>query len=400
MRILALETSCDETSAAVIEKNSIDHVSVKSNITASSLSLHAKSGGIIPENAAREQVKVIIPTIVEALITTSNQTIDGYLQKYLVAQEILKKDIDAIAVTIGPGLIGSLLVGVETAKTLGYVLSKPLIPVNHLLGHIYANFIEDSELNDPELKRRTKRLTFTLSPNEGLKPTISFPFIALIVSGNHTDLLFFESHETYQWLGGTRDDAAGEAFDKIGRLLGLSYPAGPDIARLAQKGDPKRFLLPRPMLDSPDFDFSFSGLKTSVLNLVKRNNWSFTNNGNNETMKQLIADLCASVEIAIVDVLVAKTLKAAVKFSVKTILLGGGVSANQTLRDEFERSAKRLMFTLSPNEGLKPHIFSPKKKYCTDNAAMIGAWAAFHPEFTDWRDLQANPELYFDNVVQ
>src|ERR1700722_12992621 len=219
MTILGIESSCDETAISIVEGKD-DHVELKTNILATSLALHAKTGGIIPEQAAREQIKFILPTLKKALDTFDTL-----------------KLVDAIAVTYGPGLIGSLLVGVETAKTLAFVLNKPIIPVNHMVGHIYANFIRENS-----------------------KPaTPTFPALALVVSGGHTDLLLMKKHGDFQLLGGTRDDAAGECFDKCARLLGYPYPGGPKISQLAEKGDPKAFAFPRPMIGSHDYEFSFSG---------------------------------------------------------------------------------------------------------------------------------------------
>lgn len=360
MKILGIETSCDETSASVVEKKATrEEVTVYSNIISSSVELHAATGGIIPERAAREQIKYLIPVIVDALWKHKypNKKED-YLIKYKIAPEILKKDIDAIAITVGPGLIGSLLVGVETAKTLAYVFNKPLIPVNHLLAHLYANFIRNTKYE--------------------IQNTISFPAIGLIVSGGHTDLLIFKNETGFKWLGGTRDDAAGEALDKIGRLLNLSYPAGAEIEKRASQVVDSRFSFKSPLLHTEDFDFSFSGLKTEVLREVRKL----------EKMDERTRnEICFATQKAIINVLVAKTLRAAQKFNVRAILLGGGVVANQTLRDEFELRAKRLV--------LNPHIFSPEKKYSTDNAAMIGAAACFHSKTENWRNIEANPELYF-----
>jgi len=356
MRILGIETSCDETGAAVIETESAPirsgsenkKVTLVSNVLASSLSLHSKTGGIIPETAAREQIKYIIPVINEAIEQCNNLTIG---------------DIDAIAVTVGPGLIGSLLVGVETAKTLSYIWEKPIIPVNHLFGHIYANFVGENS-----------NVKIQMSKAED----IEFPAVALVVSGGHTDLVLIKDHKKIKWLGGTRDDAAGEAFDKIGRLLNLPYPGGPAIEKAALTGNTKKFIFPKPMIDSDDFDFSFSGLKTAVFREVK-------------AMKQLsnetIADIAASVEEAIVDVLIYKTLKAAQKYKVKSILLGGGVGANQKLRDELILNTKYKI----PNT----EIFVPQKFLCTDNAAMIAAAAFYNYKPVEWKRINANPELYF-----
>lgn len=339
MTILGIETSCDETSAAILEKSD-EKLMLRSNIVATSLALHTKTGGIIPENAAREQIKVILPVIKKSLDTTN----------------IKLSDIDAIAVTYGPGLIGSLLVGVETAKTMAMVLNKPIIPVNHMLGHIYANWIEN--------------------------PQIAFPSLALIVSGGHTDLILIKNHGNYQVLGGTRDDAAGEAFDKIARLLGLAYPGGPLIEQKAKLGDPKRFDFPRPLIGSGDYDFSFSGLKTAVLREVK----SLTTNRQSLTTND-INDICAGVQKAISSVLIKKTLKAAEEYQVKSILLSGGVAANQTLRDAFAFEIGNLKLEIG--------LFVPPAQLCTDNGAMIAAAAAYNFHPVPWRDITADPELYY-----
>ena len=270
MRILGIETSCDETSASIIEANQGDgKVKLISNVVASSLRLHSKTGGIIPEVAAREQVKYIIP-VIEQTLKDSNLYLPPS-KNYLLSSTIYRPDIDAIAITIGPGLIGSLLVGVETAKTLSYVWKKPIIPVNHLIGHIYANFIRN-EMPFTPVSLRAKRgnpinnqIASSQASPDPRNDNVGFPALALIVSGGHTDLVLMKKHGSIKWLGGTRDDAAGEAFDKIGRLLGLPYPGGPAIEKAAKNGSPKAFDFPRPMIDSNDFDFSFSGLKTAVL---------------------------------------------------------------------------------------------------------------------------------------
>lgn len=344
MRILAIETSCDETSASVIEATKgNEKVEVLSNITATSLSLHAKTGGIIPEIAAREQIKYILPVIEKALISIPNA---NALNKW--------NSIDAIAVTVGPGLIGSLLVGVETAKTLSYVFNKPIIPVNHLFGHIYANFIGKKQ-------------------NE-----IKFPAIVLVASGGHTDLLLMKSHKEITWLGGTRDDAAGEAFDKIGRILNLPYPGGPSIEKAALKGDEKLIVLPRPLIGSHDLDFSFSGLKTATLRETQKR----------KLTKEDIANISASVQKAVIDVLIKKTLKATKEYKINSILLSGGVVANKKLRDEFKMSILNFKSSIK--------LFIPDKMYCTDNAAMIGTAAYFTGKKTSWKKINTNPELYFN----
>lgn len=358
MIILGIETSCDETSAAVIE--GLDNkITLKSNVIASSLAKHATTGGIIPENAAREQVKYIIPVIDESLKQAG----------------IKISEIDAIALTYGPGLIGSLLVGVETVRTLSMFLEKPIIPVNHMVGHIYSNWIENS--------------------------VIEFPAIALVVSGGHTDLLLMRNHGELQLLGGTRDDAAGECFDKCARLLGYGYPGGPKIAELAEKGNPRAFQFPRPMIGNPNYEFSFSGLKTAFLNAttehfsILRHNvpdskagWQQVaiENKLSKNEKQTLYDLCASLETAIIDVLVKKTIKAATKYNAKSILLSVGVAANQLLRNKFKIQSEKLFINFS----------APSKNLCTDNGAMIASAGYFNNNPVSWKNITANPELYFE----
>lgn len=368
MRFLAIETSCDETSASVLSFDTT--ITIDSLTTSSSVDMHAISGGIIPEEAAREQLKYIMPVIVEALWKSKYIDDAPYEEKFIASQKILKDSIDAIAVTVGPGLIGSLLVGVETAKTLAYTLNKPIIPVNHLLGHLYANFIQLSTLNSQ------------LS-------TISFPFIGLIVSGGHTDLLLFTSHNEYKWLGGTRDDAAGEALDKVGRLLGFSYPAGPEIERRAAKVKTPTIAFTSPLIYDKSFEFSFSGLKSEAQRAIKKLG----------TLSEEQKDhVCYALQKAVFDVLIKKTMKAAVEYSAQSILIGGGVAANQTLIESFKLNAKRLVYP-EHDEGLDARIFSPEKILCTDNAAMIGAYALLHNSPEDWKTIIANPELYFSQNI-
>ncbi len=391
MKILGIETSCDETAAALIEtKQDGQTVRLISQEIASSITLHRKTGGIIPETASREQIKYILPIINQVL---QKSTIYPQSSKTDLPSSIIHSpNIDAIAVTFGPGLVGSLLVGVETAKTLAYIWNKPIIPVNHLVGHIYANWLDWNY--ESGIMKYEKKIT------------IEFPALALVVSGGHTDLVIMKDHGEFKVLGATRDDAAGEAFDKIGRLLGLPYPAGPTIENLAKKGNSKAFNFPRPMFDSGDFDFSFSGLKTAVLQEVKNDKLvkNVILDGSGEAGEpiesrskkdpiaslqddKVIADLCASVQQAVVDVLVAKTIKAAKQNKVKSILLGGGVAANDTLRKEFELTTKAY--------GLNTKIFAPQKSLCTDNAAMIATAAAFNYKPVPWRKITADPELYF-----
>lgn len=342
MTILGIETSCDETASAILEQDpKTKQITVKANVVASSLAFHAKTGGIIPEIAAREQLAYILPVV--------NETLERSFGKKLSETP---PPIDAIAVTYGPGLIGSLLVGVETARTLSLTWDKPIIPVNHMLGHVYANWIDN--------------------------PTIAFPAIALVVSGGHTDLLLIRDHGDFTLLGGTRDDAAGEAFDKIARLLGLPYPGGPVIEKLAERANPKQFHFPRPLLTSGDYDFSFSGLKTAVLREVQKQK---------KLDDQAISDIAHSVQSAICDVLVKKTLAAATEFDAKAILLSGGVAANGTLREQFQKTIGK--------EHLDTALVFPERKFCTDNGAMIAAAALYNYKPVSWQNVTANPELYY-----
>lgn len=383
MKILSIETSCDETGAAITSREpKSNHVKILSNVVVSSLVLHSKTGGIVPEVAAREQLKFIIPVIKQALIESSLYPLSSKVN--LLSSTIYRPKIDAIAVTVGPGLIGSLLVGIETAKTLAYIWKKPIIPVSHLLGHIYANFIQTTD--DRKLKADSRKTVDTTSvgsvqslirhPSSVIRlPT--FPALSLLVSGGHTDLFLLKNHKNIKWLGGTLDDAAGEAFDKIGKLLNLPYPGGPAVEKASERGIVGRFTFPRPMIGSKDFNFSFSGLKAAVLREVLRLN--------KQLNKQQVADISLASQKSIIDVLVRKTLKAAKKYNVKSILLGGGVASNKLL--------KKKLKVISHELGVK--FFAPAKNLCTDNAAMIGACAAFHPEKISGNKITANPELYF-----
>ena len=379
MIILGIETSCDETAVALVK----DGTKVLSSSVASSEEIHKKYGGIIPEKAAREQVRSMIPVLKEALESSRLKAQGSRLKLKIQKYQNL---IDAIAVTVGPGLIGSLLVGVETAKTLAWLWDKPIVPVNHLIAHIYGNFLQSPITHHP-------------SP-------IIFPSLCLIVSGGHTELVLMKDHGKFQWIGGTRDDAAGECFDKTSRLLGLGYPGGPAIAaaaamvdgpssgsgnstRLIQpcfKPDPSagrqgsrlkaNLKLPRPMINDDNLDFSFSGLKTAVLNKIKT-----MKQLSNETIKQLSYE----IQEAITDVLVKKTLKAAEKYKVKSILVGGGVAANSRLREKFE--------SIVNSQLSKVKLFIPNKKFCTDNAAVIASNAFFNFKPIPWRKIKANPGL-------
>lgn len=331
-RILGIETSCDETAAAVVENGR----AALSNIVASQAELHSKYGGVFPEVASRQHIKVIDTVVAEAL-----------------AQAHLElADLDAIAVTRGPGLPGSLIVGLTMAKGLALGSGLPLYGINHLEGHLYSAWVD---LN-------------------GEQPTDqpSFPLLALIVSGGHTELVLMKEHLSYQRLGGTLDDAAGEAFDKVARLLGLGYPGGPSIQKAAAGGDPAAFDFPRAWLEDT-WDFSFSGLKTAVLNKVRE-----LSKGR-EDADLPTADLAASFQAAVVDVLVGKTLRAANTFDAQEVLVAGGVSANQSLREAFavEPTGKFGEAELNVNGGKLSKIHFPPLPLCTDNAAMIASAGYF-----------------------
>lgn len=324
--ILAIESSCDETAAAVVE----DGIHVRSNIVASQVELHQRFGGVFPEVASRQHVLAIQPVITEALSVAGVDHV---------------RTLDAIAVTRGPGLVGSLLVGVNTAKGLALGSGLPLLPVNHLEGHVYSNWI----VEPPQAKAAARR----------------FPAIILIVSGGHTELLLMSAHCTYQRLGGTLDDAAGEAFDKVARLLNLGFPGGPAIQKAAVQGDPQRFSLPRPLAHSAEhrFNFSFSGLKTAVLHLIRAREQA----GEQLGQSSLAADVAAAFQRVTAEVLVDKCIDAAQSFAAEQLLICGGVSANAQLRKLAQERANQV--------GLSLHI--PPLALCTDNAAMIGAAAYF-----------------------
>ncbi|MBC8313592.1 MAG: tRNA (adenosine(37)-N6)-threonylcarbamoyltransferase complex transferase subunit TsaD [Candidatus Cloacimonetes bacterium] len=325
MKILGIETSCDDTSAAIVNEK----FHIYSNII-SSQKIHNKFGGVVPELASREHIRGILPIVKLALS----------------AAKLDLSEIDAIAVSVRPGLIGSLLVGVSFAKSLAYCLEKPLISVNHILGHICANFLEHRD--------------------------IEFPFISLIVSGGHTELVKFQDIDNFEILGRTVDDAAGEAFDKIGKILNLPFPGGPEIDRIAKMGDKNSIKFPLPMINKPNYDFSFSGLKTAAALYIQKNNLNLNS--------RKIYDFAASFQHAIVKVLFKKTIKAIQENGIKTFLLAGGVAANSKLRNIFEN--------YSNEHNLK--VFFPTKKLCTDNAAMIAAAGIFKYQKKQFADLKLN----------
>jgi len=344
-RILAIETSCDETAAAVIE----DGRRILSNVVASQIELHAQYGGVFPEIASRAHVEAIVPVVGQAM----REAHLGF------------DDLDAVAVTYGPGLAGSLLVGVNAAKGVALGRDLPLLGVNHLEAHIYAHWlqVDDERASTPPPD----------AGGAGGGLGFEFPLLALVVSGGHTELILMRGHGQYEYLGGTLDDAAGEAFDKVGRLLGLPYPGGPSIQKAARDGNPEALRFPRAWLDD-SYDFSFSGLKTAVLRAVEK--YSDPPQG------RLLADLAASFQAAVVDVLATKTARAAEEFGVTVALLCGGVSANQALR------------TTTTERASVPVLYPPPI-LCTDNAAMVGACAYRHyieGERAGW-DLDVLPGL-------
>ena len=312
--ILGIETSCDETSAAVIGDGSI----IASNVISSQIAVHRQYGGVVPEVASRQHLERITDVVEKALQDAG----------------IGFGDLDGIAVTVGPGLIGALLVGVAAAKAYSYYLQKPLLPVHHLEAHLYANFLA----------------------HQDLKP----PFICLVVSGGHTSLVLLKNHLEYEILGATRDDAAGEAFDKIARVLGLPYPGGPALEELASHGDPEAINFPRAWLGENSLEFSFSGLRTAVLNYLK--------GCEKEGVSPNFPDVAAAFQAAVVEVLMEKTISAAKQTGINDLCLAGGVAANSTLRRLFQKRAEE--------EGLS--FYYPEKILCTDNAAMVACAGYYH----------------------
>ena len=323
---LGIETSCDETAAAVLAGGR----TILSNIIATQIPIHRKYGGVVPEIASRRHITAIMPVIDEAL----------------KAANVDKRDIGQIAVTCGPGLIGALLVGVSAGKALAFALDVPLIGVNHLEGHIFANFLS--------------------------APELAPPFIALVVSGGHTSLVKVTDYDSFTLLGETRDDAAGEAFDKIARVMDLPYPGGPEIDRLAKEGDPNAIDFPRALMNDGEFDFSFSGLKSAVLNYL-----------NEHKMKKIPvnnADVAASFQQAVIEVLAYKTATSARKEGMDTVVLAGGVAANSGLEQTLHAECVR--------HGLR--FFYPTRALCTDNAAMIACRGYYLAEHGHYADLSLN----------
>ncbi len=342
MLVLGIETSCDETAAAVVE----DGRRVRSDIVASQILVHAEYGGVVPEVASRQHLATVVPVLRRALADAA----------------VTFADLDGIAVTCGPGLVGALLVGVETGKALGYALGKPVVGVNHLAGHLAAVFLEGPTV-------------------AGLATSPPFPHVALLVSGGHTALFRLEASARVRLLGATRDDAAGEAFDKVAKLLGLGYPGGVAIDKLAAGGDPRAYALPRPLPGRDDLDFSFSGLKTAVATrlasggipvrgraepgLARRSSCAGGMEPSEGSISdgRALADFCASFQAAVVDVLARKARRALVREGLRHLVVCGGVAANRGLRAVLQEAAAEDNF----------HLYIPPPRYCTDNAAMIAA---------------------------
>lgn len=336
IRILGIETSCDETAVAVVE----DGRKIISSLVASQIDIHRKFGGVVPEVASRQHIEVIASLVDEAL----------------KAGGLSKEDIDAVAVTNAPGLIGALLVGVSFAKSFAYGLGMPLIGVNHLEAHVYANFLTE-------------------------EPPV-FPAVCLVVSGGHTSLLYMEKHRDFDLIGETRDDAAGEAFDKVARFLGLGYPGGPAIQKAAAAGTPGKYSLPRVYLDRKDFEFSFSGLKTATMNL-----WNKLQRSGEQAA---VGDLVAEFQEALVDVLVEKTINAAREREARHILLAGGVAANARLREKLKEEAERNGY----------HLHMPPLQLCTDNAAMVGCAGYYQYLEGDFAGLDLNAFPHSELAVE
>jgi N6-L-threonylcarbamoyladenine synthase len=311
MTILGIETSCDETSAAVL----VDGV-VKSNIISSQF-IHQQYGGVVPELASRAHQRLIVPVVEEALHSAAVQ----------------KSEIDGIAATYGPGLVGALLVGLNFGKALAYGLKKPFVGVNHMEAHLYSNFLDH--------------------------PDLHYPYLCLIVSGGHTQLVLVRKQFDHELLGETLDDAAGEAYDKVAKMLGLGFPGGPVIDKKAKGGNPNFVRFPRSYLDDNGHDFSFSGIKTSVLYWLRDR--KLMGNGTKSIEPHMLADLCASFQAAVIDVLIEKTLRALKQFGVRHVCLAGGVSANSELRLRMKKLGEESGF----------RMFYPRLEYCTDNGAMV-----------------------------
>jgi N6-L-threonylcarbamoyladenine synthase len=375
MIILAIETSCDDTCVAIFEVRS-SKFEVRSNIVSSQVKLHKKYGGVWPFLAKREHQKNLPIVFKRALkeaklpkIDTSARTSAELSRMPSVSTLSNSRRVDLVAVTIGPGLEPCLWVGVNFAKELAQNLNLPMIPINHIEAHIFASFISNLKSQISNIKSL-------------------FPTLCLVVSGGHTQLILMRDFFKYKILGETRDDAAGECFDKVARILGLGYPGGPAIEKLSKTYhlSPKTYKieLPRPMINQKNYDFSFSGLKTAVLYKVKGEKLRVKD-------KRYIQEMSREVQQAIIDVLISKTLKAAKEYRVKNIILGGGVASNEELRKQFKKAIKRQL----PNAS----YLVPDASLCTDNAAMVALAAYFHylkRKIKSWKEIKANANLRID----
>ncbi|OGN17803.1 MAG: tRNA (adenosine(37)-N6)-threonylcarbamoyltransferase complex transferase subunit TsaD [Candidatus Yanofskybacteria bacterium RIFCSPHIGHO2_02_FULL_50_12] len=349
MTILGIETSCDETAIAVLDIADDQTITVRSNIISSQVHLHAEFGGVVPSLAAREHAKNI------------NRVLEAALKEAGVLD--IEKEVDLIAVTYGPGLGPALIVGIAFAKSLAMLHDKPLVGVDHMRGHIYSNWLNKS------FDRKS----------------VKFPILNLLVSGGHTELILMTDYEEFKLIGETQDDAVGEAFDKVARLLGLGYPGGPLISKLAEQGNLERFPLPSPMINSKNFDFSYSGLKTAALYLLRDLKAT-----NIELDDQIKADIAASFQHAALEVLIQKTIRAAQEYNAQAIFLSGGVSANSLLRKKLHAAATELGIPYS----------QPDLAYTGDNAAMIALAGYFayqkNSATAQWQTLDMKPNLGFN----
>lgn len=393
MRILGIESSCDETAIAIVsdfDSSPLQRgdrggsaIVIEKSLVSSQIDIHKLYGGVVPEVAAREHVSAIFPMLLACGVSH-----DGH-------------EIDAIAVTAGPGLVPALRIGVELAKTLAWLWKKPLVAANHLEGHVYSVW-PGKEKSDGvmEWKSERKKNLFDFlkkektaslpslhhSITQPLRLPPQFPALCLLVSGGHTELFLMRDHGKYEPVGMTRDDAAGEAFDKVAKLLGLGYPGGPIISKTALEGNPHAIAFPRPMHDSGDFDFSFSGLKTAVKVYVEQN--PIAAGSGDPTHIREVADVCASFQQAVVDVLTTKTLAAVNRFAPKSVILSGGVSANQALRESLSRELSQQYPDIT--------FHAPDLSLSGDNAVMIAIAGLFRAKQNDFVDpllLEANPNM-------
>ena len=414
MKILGIESSCDDTSVALLEATD-DGFVVLSEKTADQIDVHKKYGGVVPEIAGRMHAEKIMPLVEEVMKQDTRYKKQDTNKLPITNYQLPKPDV--IAVTAGPGLMTGLMVGVEAAKALSYLWEVPVVRVNHIEGHIYSVLLKDTkdkiqDTNKSEIQNSKSQKNIRKSGLSVISKELQFPCLCLIVSGGHTELILMKKHGKYELIGKTRDDAAGEAFDKVAKLLGLEYPGGPKISKLAQDGDPTAIPFPRPMIDDETFDFSFSGLKTAALywlrdhsvipsgardlskhrmygsrTAISKSQATASKDSSSRTPRNdIMNDFCASFEQAIVDVLVTKTIRAAKQFKPKTVILAGGVSANKKLRDTLQSAVS--------NQQSAMNLRVPPLRYTMDNGTMIATAGYFHAikkDFTPWQKLEADP---------